>query len=133
MVATLLGLKDGEIHPRKQDDSQATLAPILKKEDALVDFSRSATEIINRMRGFQPWPGAYTKFRGKNLQIVKAQPSVDVFPSSEIHARDGRLLVGCAHNSSLELLEVQLEGKKHSSGGNFLHGYRPQPGEKLGA
>ena len=133
MVTTLRGLQDGEIHPRKQDDSQATLAPILKKEDALVDFSRSATEIINRMRGFQPWPGAYTKFRGKNLQIVKAQPSVDVFPSSEIHARDGRLLVGCAHNSSLELLEVQLEGKKRSSGGNFLHGYRPQPGEKLGA
>jgi methionyl-tRNA formyltransferase len=56
-----------------------------------------------------------------------------VFPPSEIHARDGRLLVGCAHNSSLELLEVQLEGKKRSSGGNFLHGYRPQPGEKLGA
>ena len=132
MVTTLRGLQDGEIHPRKQDDSQATLAPILKKEDALVDFSRSATEIINRMRGFQPWPGAYTKFRGKNLQIVKAQPSVDVFPSSEIHARDGRLLVGCAHNSSLELLEVQLEGKKRGSGSDFLHGYRPQPGEKLG-
>ena len=74
MVETLRGLQAGSIHPRPQDNSQATLAPILKKEDGLIDFSRSATEIFNRMRGFQPWPGAYTKFRGKNLQILKALP-----------------------------------------------------------
>src|SRR4029077_1325883 len=64
MVETLQRLQDGSIEPRAQDHTQATLAPILKKEDGLVDFSRSAPEISNRIRGFQPWPGGYTKFRG---------------------------------------------------------------------
>ena len=72
MVETLRGLHAGSIHPRQQDHAQATLAPILKKEDGPIDFSRSAAEILNRLRGFQPWPGAYTKFRGKNLQMWKA-------------------------------------------------------------
>src|SRR5215472_7069495 len=63
LVETLHGLEAGTIHPRKQDESQATLAPILKKEDGEIDFRRSAHEILNRLRGFQPWPGAYTKFR----------------------------------------------------------------------
>src|SRR5581483_10553347 len=68
MVETLRGLQAGTIRPRKQQDSEASLAPILKKEDGLVDFSRSATAISNRLRGFQPWPGAYTKFRGKRSE-----------------------------------------------------------------
>ncbi len=72
MVTTLRGLQDATIHPRPQDHSQATLAPILKKEDGLIDFSRSAVEILNRLRGFQPWPGAYSRFRGKNLQVCSS-------------------------------------------------------------
>src|SRR5580698_9769465 len=75
VVDTLRGLQAGLIHRQPQDNSQSTLAPILKKEDGLIDFSRSAAEIFNRIRGFQPWPGVYTKFRGKNLQIWKALPS----------------------------------------------------------
>src|SRR6266852_996417 len=70
-VTTLRELRAGAVHPRPQDQAQATLAPILKKEDGRIDFSRSAIEILNRMRGFQPWPGAYTRFRGKNLQVCK--------------------------------------------------------------
>jgi len=132
-VETLRGLQSGSIRPRPQDSSQATLAPILKKEDGLVDLSRSATEIFNRIRGFQPWPGAYTKFRGKNLQIVKARPTSDALPPGELQARSEQLLVGCGHNTSLELLDLQLEGKKRSSGRDFLHGYHPQSGEKLGS
>src|ERR1700721_3081123 len=58
-VATLASLRGGTIQPRKQDNSKATLAPILQKEDGRIDFSRTATEIVNRLRGFQPWPGAY--------------------------------------------------------------------------
>src|SRR5213594_3341237 len=65
MVETLYGLKSGAIHPKPQDDSTATLAPLLKKEDGRIDFHRPAPEIVNRTRGFQPWPGAYTTFRGK--------------------------------------------------------------------
>ena len=131
-VETLRGLQTNSMHPRPQDNSHATLAPILKKEDGLVDFSRPAVEIFNRIRGFQPWPGAYTNFRGKTLQITKARPVTDAVPPAELRVAADRLLAGCAHNTSLELLEVQLEGKKRTSARDFLHGYRPQPGEKLG-
>jgi methionyl-tRNA formyltransferase len=132
MVDTLRGLQAGSIHPRPQDNSQGTLAPILKKEDGLLDFSRSATEIYNRIRAFQPWPGAHTKFRGKNLQIVKARPTTDAIPPATLHADSNRLLVGCGHQTSLELKEVQLEGKKRTPAADFLRGYRPTEGEMLG-
>ena len=133
MVDTLQGLQDGAIHPRPQDNSLATLAPILKKEDGLIDFTRPAAEIFNRMRGFQPWPGAYTKFRGKNLQILKAQPTPDAAPIAQLQVHAGRLLVGCGRETSLELLAVQLEGKRRTSAADFVHGYRPQPDEHLGS
>jgi methionyl-tRNA formyltransferase len=131
VVETLRGFAAGTVHPRPQDHSQATLSPILKKEDGLVDFSRSAAEIYNRMRGFQPWPGAYTRFRGKSLQILKARPTDDAMPPGELRPQADRLFVGCGQASSLELLELQLEGKKRTSAPDFLHGHRPEPGEKL--
>src|ERR1022692_2137106 len=133
VVETLRRLQARSVDPRPQDNSQASLAPILKKEDGLVDFSRSAADIFNRIRGFQPWPGAHTKFRGKTLQIVKARPAADALPPAELHATADRLRVGCGHNTSLELLEIQLEGKKRSSAGDFVRGYRPHPREKLGS
>jgi methionyl-tRNA formyltransferase len=133
MVETLRGLQAGSIHPRPQDNTQATLAPILKKEDGLVDFSRSATDIFNRIRGFQLWPGAYTRFRSKTLQIIQARPTTGTVPPSELRADSNRLVVGCAHNTALELLEIQLEGKKRTSAADFLRGYRLQPSEKLGS
>src|SRR5271155_2501638 len=132
IVETLRELQSGSIHPRPQDHSHATLAPILKKEDGLVDFSCPAAEILNRVRGFQPWPGAYTKFRGKNLQIWKAAAIDRVLPSSELKVEGDHLLVGC-QGTAIELLELQLEGKKRTSGADFLRGYRPLPGEKLGS
>jgi methionyl-tRNA formyltransferase len=132
MLETLSGLQAHTIQPRRQDDSRASLAPILKKEDGLVDFSRSAIEIYNRLRGFQPWPGAYTKFRGKNLQILKAIPVTDTIPQGKISIGGERLLLGCAQQTCLELLELHLEGKKRTSARDFIHGYRPNQGEKLG-
>ncbi len=133
IVETLRGLQTGNIHPRKQDETQATLAPILKKEDGLIDFSRPAAEILNRVRGFQPWPGAYSKFRGKNLQVWKAAALDRTLPSSELKTQGDRLLVGCGRGTAIELLELQLEGKKRTSADDFLRGYRPLPGEKLGS
>jgi methionyl-tRNA formyltransferase len=132
-VETMRRLHTGSIHPRPQDHAQAALAPILKKADGLIDFSLPATEIFNRIRGFQPWPGVYTQFRGKNLQIWKARPAHDALPKAQLHVEGDRLLAGCGSNSSLELLELQLEGKKRMSASDFLHGYRPKPGEKLGS
>jgi methionyl-tRNA formyltransferase len=132
-VETLRGSQTGDIHPRKQDEAQTTLAPILKKEDGLIDFSRPAAEILNRLRGFQPWPGAYSKFRGKNLQVWKAAALDRTVPSSELKTDGDRLLVGCGGGTAIELVELQLEGKKRTSAQDFLRGYRPLPGEKLGS
>ncbi|MGA8761642.1 MAG: methionyl-tRNA formyltransferase, partial [Candidatus Sulfotelmatobacter sp.] len=132
VVETLRGCGAGTIHPQEQDNTQATLAPILKKEDGIVEFSRPANEILNRMRGFQPWPGAQTKFRGKALQIWQARLVDRVMAPAELRVEGARLFVGCGHDTALELLEVQLEGKKRGSAADFLHGYRPKPGEKLG-
>jgi methionyl-tRNA formyltransferase len=131
-VETLRGLQRGSVHPREQDDAQATLAPILKKEDGLINFSRSAIEILNRMRGFQPWPGAYTNFREKNLHVWRASALDQALPVSELRVEGDRLLVGCGDATAIELLELQLEGKKRSSAADFIRGYRPRPGEKLG-
>jgi methionyl-tRNA formyltransferase len=132
MVETLRGLHAGAIQSRKQDDSLASLAPILKKEDGLVDFSRPANEICNRLRGFQPWPGAYTRFRGKTLEIMKARPLDESLPPAELGVEGSRLWVGCGQNTALELIELQLEGKKRTRAHDFIQGYRPKPGEVLG-
>ena len=133
LIETLRGLPAGTIHPRKQDGAKATLAPILNKEDGLLDFSRTAPEIYNRLRGFQPWPGAYTRFRGKNLQLLKAKPATEAVPQGELKTFADRLLAGCAQNTCLELLELQLEGKKPTQAKDFVHGYRPKSGERLGS
>jgi methionyl-tRNA formyltransferase len=133
MVTTLRELQTGTLASRKQDDAQSTLAPILKKEDGLIEFSRAAIEILNRLRGFQPWPGAYTKFRGKNLQVFRAVAVDERLPIAQLNTNGDRLRVGCGNGSSIELLELQLEGKKRTSAADFIRGYRPQPGEKLGS
>ena len=133
MVETLRRLQAGSIYHRPQDNSLASLAPILKKEDGLIDFSRPAGEIFNRMRGFQPWPGAHTKFRGKNLQLLRAEPSSVVLQPGELSVDVDRLFVGAGHDSSIEIHELQLEGKRRTSARDFIHGYRPNPAEKLGS
>jgi methionyl-tRNA formyltransferase len=132
VVEVLRGLQAGTIHPRPQDDSQATLAPILKKENGLIDFARPATGILNRLRGFQPWPGAYTRFRVKNFHICKAAKVERGLSPTDVRVEGDRLFVGCGQGTAIELLEVQLEGKKRMPAAEFIRGYRPRPGEKLG-
>ena len=132
MIETLRGLQTGTVHPRPQDDSRSTLAPLLKKEDGLIKFSRPAVEICNRLRGFQPWPGAFTSFRGKNLHVWAARPAATVLPPGDMKVDGDRLLVGCGQGTSVEILELQPEGKKRMSARDFIHGYHPNTGEKLG-
>jgi methionyl-tRNA formyltransferase len=132
MVETLRGLAEGTISPQPQKNDEATLAPILKKEDGRIDFSLTAQEIYNRLRGFQPWPGAFTAFRGKTLNVTAAKPSSEPVPKAGLLATEGRLFVGCGNATALELLEVQPEGKKRISARDFIHGYRPQVGERVG-
>jgi len=132
MVETLRGLQAGTINPRPQEHVQATLAPILQKEDGRIDFSLSALEVHNRLRGFQPWPGAFTGFRGKALNVWQAQPVERRVAAGELLVEKDRLIAGCAHSTSLEVLEVQPEGKKRMAAKAFVQGYRPRSGEKLG-
>jgi methionyl-tRNA formyltransferase len=133
MVETLEGLKTGSIQPVPQDHTQASLAPILEREDAQVDFVRPASEIYNRWRGFQPWPGAFTFYRGRKLTLHRLLPagSSDL-PPGELHVEGDRLFATAGSSTSLELLEVQLEGKKRMLVADFLRGAAPNPHERLG-
>ena len=133
MIQTLLGIRNKSIRPQPQDHSKASLAPILQKEDGRIDFHSSAKEILDRLRGFQPWPGAYTTFRGKQLVICNARIAEHAQTQtvgSLVEA--GNRLFACCRDSLLELLEVQPEGKKRMTSHDFLNGYRVLPGEHFG-
>jgi methionyl-tRNA formyltransferase len=138
MVETLRGLENGQVRPTPQDHSQATLAPILKKEDGRMDFARSAEELFNRLRGFQPWPGAFTIFKGKTLQVHRAQPVPHAvkLTHGQVAVEGTRLFVGCGKHkdadTTLELIEIQLEGKRRMTAQEFINGYRLKSGDRLG-
>ena len=120
LVRTLRDLP--RIQPEPQDGTQATYAPILKREDGRADWSLSAQEILNRIRGFQPWPGYYGFLRGQRLHVWKARAAREHFPAGALRVRNRGLFAGCA-GGSIELLEVQLEGKKRMPAGAFLNGF----------
>ncbi len=133
MVKTLRQLEASTLKPQPQDHAQSTLAPLLKKEDGRIHFSWTATEIHNRLRGFQPWPGVYTTFRAKSLALRAVQPVTGIAaPPAEFRVENERLLLGCGRGTVLEVLELQPEGKKRMAVRDFLHGYHPQPDERLG-
>jgi methionyl-tRNA formyltransferase len=131
LVKTLNGLLAGSIIPAKQDSAAATYAPILKKEDGLIDWSQYAQAIHNRVRGLQPWPGAYTRFRGQTLHIWKSRPrqAPDAPPGRFAILKPP--IVSCGAGL-LELVEVQLEGRKRISAADFANGQRLQENEILG-
>jgi methionyl-tRNA formyltransferase len=132
LVETLAGLEAGTIVPEKQDSTQATLARLLKKEDGLIDWTREAAAIHNQVRGLQPWPGAYTKFRGQSLHVWKSRVAYAVpgVPGEAVKVGQ-RVLVACGADA-LELLEVQMEGRKRLSAGDFANGQRLADNEVLG-
>ncbi len=119
------------LRPEPQDDSQATYAPILKKEDGHIDWNRPAREILNRIRGLVPWPGCSTHVRGQKLQIWKAVHGAAALAPGALAIVKGRLFAGCAEGA-IELLEVQLEGKKRMPARSFLNGFTMAENEVLG-
>jgi methionyl-tRNA formyltransferase len=134
MVETLRALEGGQIQPTPQGHSRATLAPILKKEDGRMDFSRPASDLFNRMRGFQPWPGAFTTFKTKTLQVHRAEPvqhPSELMPGT-IAVEAGHFLVGCGQGTALDLIAVQIEGKRRMTAQEFINGYRPKTGDRFG-
>lgn len=130
LIETLQRLERGAITPEPQDDAASTYAPIMKREDGLVDWNLPAQEIYNRVRGFSPWPGAYTFFRGKRFHIHRALATPgQAVPGTMVI--DGALLkIGCG-DGLLQALEVQLEGKRAMAAEDFVNGYKPANGEKL--
>jgi len=135
VVQTLAGLADGSVLPVAQDHSKATLARILDREDGRMDFAaHSATELWNRWRGFQPWPGAFTQIDGRKLIVHRLKPS-DYGAGMEAGALTvdaNRLFVACAGGTALELLELQPEGRNRMSAAEFLRGNAIATGKRLG-
>ncbi len=131
-----------EITPKVQDHTKATFAPILKREDGEINWQQmTAEEIVWRVRGFQPWPGAYTKLKGTRLiiwqaqvveQVVEQETSGGYQPGMIVRFDKDGIVVACNKSSWLKILELQLEGRKHLNARDFLNGVSVQVGEKLG-
>jgi methionyl-tRNA formyltransferase len=135
MVETLAGLAAGTLSPRRQNDAEATLAPLLTREDGRIDLSRTAQSIYDRWRGFQPWPGAWTTVRGKKLTLQR----LTLLPgsSSQEHGlfrvRGERLFFSAGDGGALEVLELQLEGKRRMTAAELLRGKGLLDGDRLGS
>ncbi len=138
MVETLEELAAETVTARKQDESLATYAPILKRDDGRMDFRQPAMTIYNRWRGFQPWPGAWTLLNGRKLMAHRLMPldagSLAGGPDEpgELRIEQGRMFVRCGEGTWLELVEVQLEGKKRMCATDFLCGQTLKTGDRLG-
>ena len=126
----------GELTPRPQHDRDATFAPILKKEDGVIDWKESAFAIERRVRGFQPWPNAYTSFNSKGLTIWSAEPLASSnssgAPGEVIVAHGNELVVSCGEQTALRLIEVQPEARKRIPGRDFINGMHLKVGDRFG-
>jgi methionyl-tRNA formyltransferase len=127
-------LAEPQLRLTPQDNARATLAPILTREDGRIDFERDAQTISNRYRGFQPWPGAFTIFRGKQLTLHAISPAAEAHAlgAGEIAVAGERLLAGCGQGTAIAIDALQMEGKRRMTAREFINGYQPKPGEKLG-
>jgi methionyl-tRNA formyltransferase len=133
---TLPRIERGEIQPVAQDDSRATYAPILKREDGLIDWGMPARDIANRVRAFQPWPGTYTNFRGVRLILwraseVAATGSEGVDPATITGIDKTGITVACAGETALHIEELQVEGKRRMSARDFANGMRLGRGDRI--
>jgi methionyl-tRNA formyltransferase len=130
-----------EIEPRPQRDEDATLAPMLRREDGLIDWTLDAADIERRVRGFQPWPSAHTLYGDRRLVIWRASPATleandEDFslkqPGEVIEARGDSLAVACGDRTALHLQELQIEGKQRVGARDFINGSRLRAGERFG-
>ena len=135
MLRTLKGLERGTVAARSQGHSQATLAPILTREDGRLGLEQhTAQRAFDRWRGFYPWPGAWGEFRGKRFLVHAMRPvtSVPAMEPGELCWQEGALLAGAAQGTALVLDEVQIEGKPRMVGAAFARDFQLKPGERLG-
>ncbi|HZP34269.1 MAG TPA: methionyl-tRNA formyltransferase [Candidatus Acidoferrales bacterium] len=136
VIETLAKLDRGEITPVTQDAAQASYAPILKKENGRIDWSQTASEIYNGIRGLAPWPGAYTTFRGRLCHIwgkPHGAPAAGPHETGSLVIADAAVQVICGGGTRLQLDAVQLEGRKRVTAREFANGARLGDGERFGA
>ena len=135
MVETLAGLETETITPQTQDGSLATLAPLLTRDDGRIDPARSAQSIYDRWRGFQPWPGAWTTVRGKKLTLHRLTLARSTEPgeSGVFRVEGDRLFFTAGDGASLEVTELQLEGKRRMAVADLLRGHGVVDGDRLGS
>jgi methionyl-tRNA formyltransferase len=135
MMETLRQLDAGTLTPVRQDEAKATLAPILTREDGRMNFSRPAMALCNRWRGFQPWPGAWTMLGGKKLSVHRMLPTEvrggRAAEPGELLVSEGTLFAACGEGTWLELVDVQPEGKRRMTAGEFLRGHAVASGMRL--
>jgi len=136
VVEALRGLDRGEIAPRAQDSSKATLAPLLKKEHGRIEWTQTAAEIYNRMRAFAPWPGAHTKLRGQSCHVW-GRPAPDAVAASTetpgtIIPSSSAIYVICGAGTCMELEAMQSEGRKRVAALDFANGMHLKAGERFG-
>ncbi|MDO4608526.1 MAG: methionyl-tRNA formyltransferase [Clostridia bacterium] len=131
MVSTLKSVKAGTLKPVKQNEADATYAPIIKKDMAHIDFNKTATEICNAVRGFYSWPCAFCFINGKRIKIIKAATSsLKSTDSGIVIANDNKLVISCK-DGSVELITVQPEGAKAMSAAQMLNGHKIELGTKV--
>ena len=133
LFETLERLKEGSVTPQEQNESDVTLAPMIKKEDGLIDWNQPAEAIERRVRGFNPWPSAYTQLRGMLLKVHRAkivEPTRSSVPGEIVRADVNGFWVATA-SGVLSLEEVQLENKKRLRGVEFVKGARIEIGDRL--
>jgi methionyl-tRNA formyltransferase len=124
-----------QIDPQPQLDAEATFAPILKREDGLVDWAMDASSIERRVRGFQPWPNAFTSLHAHRLIIWRAEPEVREHtstPGTIVDTRRDLLSVACGNGTVLEISELQPEGSRRMKVRDFLNGRAVNVGDIVG-
>jgi methionyl-tRNA formyltransferase len=134
LIDTLAQLKAGTVVPTKQDDHQATMAPLLKKEDGLIDWTLNATSLANRVRGLSPWPGAYTFLGDERWNVWKAvtQLSGTTNTPGTIVAVNKQSILVATGNGLVEIHEIQTANSKRMAVAQFLAGHRVTVGQYLG-
>ena len=134
LLDVLKGLVSNSLQAIPQNHADATLAPILKREDGLLGLAERTAEVVyNRWCGFYPWPGAYGTFRGKRFLVHQMEPFSGnlLLAPGELKIAGGDLIVGAAQGTLLNLKEVQLEGKPKLAGANFARDFQVKPGERI--
>ncbi len=123
LLNTLPEWINSKLKAQPQDESQATFTKLLTKEDGLVDFNKTNNEIYNQWRGLTPWPGVWMTWKEKRLKLLKINKSDKTIPAGELFSENKKIFIGCGHGS-IEVLELQLEGKSAMDAATFLNGYK---------